>query len=395
MIRHRTHAIGARRQARRVAATVAVALAAIASHAGAQGSISMQGFGYPIGGLSTRASGTAGAIADFDLLTPRNPASLTGFQRSVLLIQAEPEHRSLTLGSIKENTSVQRIPLLMMGLRLTSRAVVAISDAGYLDRSYSTASTGTALVDGVLLATEDNETVKGAISDFRAGLGWQLTSRVSIGIAGHVFTGDNTQRLTRQFSDTLSFGTVSDTSGVDFLGRAISVGGEAVLPKGFGVSVSYRAGGEMREERRSTIIRRAKVPNLLSAGLLYNGLTGATFVAHVDKTNWTALSGLGSTTFETHDATNWSIGAEITGQRIRGNNVEYRLGTGRNQLPFGINGAVIREQRIGGGVSVPLTAAGREQAAIDFSLQRAIRRMSVGAARENAWLFGVGLQIRP
>jgi hypothetical protein len=161
------------------------------------------------------------------------------------------------------------------------------------------------------------------------------------------------------------------------------------------VSASYRAGGEMRAERRDSIVRRAKVPNLVSAGVLYNGIAGAAFTFNVDHTNWTALAPLGSSAVEAHDATNWSAGAELAGQRLRGNAVQYRVGVARNHLPFGLNGATVAESRYAVGATLPLTAVGREQAALDFSLQRATRRLSAGAARESAWLFGVGFQIRP
>ena len=53
-----------------------VALAA--TTAAAQGTISTQGFGYPTGGLSTRAAAGGGAFGEFDFSTSRNPSSLLG-----------------------------------------------------------------------------------------------------------------------------------------------------------------------------------------------------------------------------------------------------------------------------------------------------------------------------
>ena len=60
----------------------------------AQGSISTQGFGYPPGGLSTRAGAAGGGFAEFDFSTPRNPSSTLGWGRGGLYFQYEPEFRT-------------------------------------------------------------------------------------------------------------------------------------------------------------------------------------------------------------------------------------------------------------------------------------------------------------
>ncbi|MGE5750306.1 MAG: hypothetical protein ACM31F_10130, partial [Gemmatimonas sp.] len=53
-------------------AVAAVTLGANA--AGAQGTLSTQGFGYPTGQLSTRALANGGGIGEFDADSPINPA---------------------------------------------------------------------------------------------------------------------------------------------------------------------------------------------------------------------------------------------------------------------------------------------------------------------------------
>ena len=50
----------------------------------AQGAISTQGFGYPTGGLSTRATAGGGAFGEFDFSSPRNPSSTLGWGRGGL-----------------------------------------------------------------------------------------------------------------------------------------------------------------------------------------------------------------------------------------------------------------------------------------------------------------------
>ncbi|MBC8086461.1 MAG: hypothetical protein H7Z40_04290 [Phycisphaerae bacterium] len=361
----------------------------------AQSNISSQGLGYPVSGTSTRVSGTAGAFSQFDLITPHNPAALTGLGRAALSVQAEPEYRTLTLNSVKESVNIQRIPLLMVGARLTSRAVLGFSSSTFLDRNYSTTTPGQVLIDGKIVATNDITDMRGSISDIRAGLGWRISPRISVGLAGHVFTGSNKLTLLREFSDTLTLGRVVDSSSVDFFGRAVSVGGEFRLPKGFVASGSYRLGGKLEAENADTISRRGNIPDRISGGLMYSGLAGASFALNVEQTNWSEMQSLGSALLETHDATNISGGAEIATGRLRGTPVLLRVGVARNTLPFGLNGGTVSEMRFAAGAALAITNPGRDQAVLDFSIQRANRKLSGSAAREGAWLLGIGLQIRP
>src|SRR6185312_14916219 len=57
-------------------AAAAAAFCWSAAALGAQGSLGLQGYGYPGGELSTRALATGGALGDFDANSPINPAAL-------------------------------------------------------------------------------------------------------------------------------------------------------------------------------------------------------------------------------------------------------------------------------------------------------------------------------
>ena len=334
-------------------------------------------------------------MSQFDLVTPQNPAALTGLNRAALSVQAEPEYRTLTLNSVKESVNIQRIPLLMVGVRLSARAVLGITGSTFLDRNYSTTTTGQVLIDGKVVPTNDITDLRGSISDIRAGLGWRISNRLSVGVAGHVYTGSNKLSLLREFTDTLTLGRVLDSSSVDFFGRAVSVGGEFVMPKGFVAAASYRAGGKLEAENSDTILRRGTVPDRLSAGLMYTGIAGSAFAFNVEQTKWSSMQALGSALLETHDAINLSGGAELATGRVRGTPVLLRAGVGRNTLPFGVNGGTVTEMRFAAGAALAITNPGRDQAVLDFSLQRANRKLSGSAAKEGAWMLGIGLQIRP
>jgi hypothetical protein len=364
----------------------------IAPAASAQGSLSTLGFGYPVGGNSTRVSGTAGAFSEFDAVTQANPSALGGVTRTVVSVQAEPEYRTLKLGTVTEKTSSQRIPLLSVIFPARPNLAVGLSASSYLDRSYTLRTTGTVNIGSGTLTTNDLLSVRGAIGMLRASVGWQATSRFKVGLAGSLFTGDNLVARERIFSDTTAFGSLVDTSQVTYFGTAVTLGGEARLTKALAATLSYRAGGGFDARVRDTVRASADVPHLLGASVRYEGIPGSVFAVGIEQIAWSRMRTLGTGLVNAQDAFNWRLGVETAGPRWRGLPLLVRLGFAQNQLPFSTTSTRITESRWSGGLGIPIA---REFGEIDFSIQRANRALAGSGATENAWLFGAGLQIRP
>ena len=358
----------------------------------AQGTLSGLGFGYPVGGVSIRAGGTAGSFGEFDAASPRNPASIGGLQSTLLAAQTEPEFRTLSSGGVKENTSTQRVPLLLVGLPIRRGIAVSLSGSTFLDRNFSTVTTGTAVIDGASYTTVDRSDVRGSIADLRGAVGWRPNARLSFGIAGHLLTGDNVAVTSRGFSDTTQFGSVSDSSRVTYYGKAVSVGADVQLRGGIAAAASFRAGGSFEATVGDSAVSKANVPDRLGVNLRYDGIPGAIFSVGVEQVMWSQMGALGSSAVQSHDATNWSVGGEAAGPSLLGAPTQVRVGYARNRLPFGVNNRRVNESRFSGGFGVPLA---NSVAALDFSIQRANRSLEGGLAKESAWLFGFGLQIRP
>ncbi len=368
-------------------------MALLSTRASAQGTLSGLGFGYPVGGTSIRTAGTAGAFAEFDVLSPVNPASLGGLQRTFITAQTEPEFRTLQLGGTRERTTAQRVPLLMLAFPYAHGLGIALSASTFLDRSYSTVTQGSVLVEGNTLTTVDKNDVRGSIGDLRAAIGWQANRYLRVGIAGHLFTGDNVVSRSRTFADSLAFGNVLDTSRVTYYGSAFSVGGEVQLLKGLAALASFRAGGSLESRIRDTVRSRGSVPNRVGVALRYDGIPGSTFAVGIEQQSWSKMTGLGSVLVQAHDGMNWHAGAEVAGPKIRGVPLQLRVGAAKNDLPFGVDGKTSSETRFSGGFGLPVAA---ERATLDFSLQRAKRSLSgSGGAKESAWMLGVGMHIRP
>jgi hypothetical protein len=377
----------------RVAFAAALLLGTLVGpRAQAQGTLSGLGFGYPVGGTSTRGAATGGAFGEFDALSPLNPASLGGLQRTIITAQTEPEFRTLKFGAATEKSTAERVPLLMMVFPASSGVAFGLSATTFLDRSYSTLTTGAVTIEGQPVSVHDQTDVRGSMGDLQGAVGWRVNDRLRVGFAGHLYTGDNLVARYRKFDDTLSFGSVVDSSRVTYYGMAASFGGELQLVKGLALSGSYRVGGNLESRVRDTVKTQGKVPNRLGLALRYDGVAGATFAVGMEKQSWSRMTGLGSAQVQARDATNYHAGAELVGPKIRGYPLMLRVGYANNQLPFGVDGKTVAESRVTGGVGVPLA---RDFATIDLSLQRANRTLTGGAAKESAWLLGVGIQIRP
>lgn len=360
---------------------------------GAQGSLGSLGFGYPVGGMSTRAAGTAGAFGDFDALSPLNPASIGGLERIVLGVQAEPEYRSLRLANgTNERTTIQRIPLLAVLFPFRSGLALGLSASSFLDRSYSLLTTGSAILDGESVATNDRLDIRGGIGEMRAAVGWQINSRFKVGVGGHLFTGENIAVRSRIFADTLLFGSVLDSSRVTYFGTGLSIGGEARLLPGLAVVGSYRVGQSLDARIRDTVRTTAHVPDRLGAALRYDGIAGSTFSLGIEQVNWSKMAALGTGLTTAHDALNVRAGIEVQGPQFRGVPISLRGGYARNELPFSVTSDPVKETRYSAGIGLPVA---RDAASLDLSLQRANRVLGSANVKESAWLFGIGLQIRP
>jgi hypothetical protein len=391
----------------RAAAGVVVAALLPASLA-AQGSLSGQGYGYPTGELSSRALATGGSLAEFDPASPINPAALGSWGaspinswqrqwwgRTAFTVQYEPEFRRVTSGGVTQSATLPRFPLLAIGLPIRERFQLGLSAATLLDRSFSTEVPASILIGGQPVTGTQRIDVRGSIADVRLGGAYNVARRLSVGVGGHLLTGQNRVVSGRTFTDTTEFGTVSDSTTVDFSGVAVSAGAELRLVRGFSVAASYRKGGTLRAERNDTTLRSAKAPDRLGVGVRVDRFTGASFTASYATTKWTNMNGLGASTLSVFDSPELSAGLEALGPRLGANQLLLRLGGRRRTLPFGVGGGEVKETAFAGGASAPFTGG---RAVLDLGLQRATRSPdggSLAGASERAWTLSVGLTVRP
>ncbi len=383
--------------------TLCLALVLLPAAAGAQGTLSTQGFGYPGGQLSTRALGAGGALGESDPNSATNPASILNFGMSVLYFQAEPEYRTIKANGLSEKATIARYPLVSAGVPIGSSFFGAITVSNLLDRSFQTSVRGQQTLSGESVASTNSFKSDGAIADVRVALAWGPTPWLHVGAAGHVITGDNKLNSTQRFDDTLKFATLVDTQTVTYTGTAYSAGFDIDAGGSATFSGSYKRGGPLSIKRADTTLRKGTVPDRLSLGAAFIGIRGTTLGVRASKESWSNLASLALNSQTITDAWDTSIGADVMGPRLFGSPVQLRAGARHRTLPFGTRpvplpgdgfeaGAQVKEASFSFGAG---GAIARGHATYDFALIHASRTAGSLPVTEQAWTVSVGLSVRP
>lgn len=370
--------------------------------AGAQGTLSTQGFGYPAGQVSTRSLGAGGALAEIDPLSVTNPSALAGLGSSALYFQAEPEYRTIRVGGASERSTIARFPLVAAGVPLTSTIFVGLSASNLLDRTFETVTRRTQSVGGTAVSSTNNFKSDGAIGDVRLALAWAPKSWLHIGLAGHAISGDNRLSSTQRFDDSTRYARIVDTSTVTYVGNALSGGVALYAGRKAVIAGSYRRGGPISVKRGDTTTGTARVPDRVALSAAYIGIRGTTIAVRTAREDWTDLAGLGSAGLPIAEGWDTSLGADVLGPRFAGRSVQLRAGARRRTLPFSVR-PIIAGGGFGTAASVKETSyslgggmlLGRGRAAVDVAGIRASRTSAATLARESAWTLSVGVTVRP
>jgi len=372
-------------------AIVSAAAGATPRVARAQGTLSTQGFGYPIGGLSTRAAASGGSLAEFDHLSSRNPASVAGWGRSGLYFQYDPELRTLQSGDLTDRTTTARFGTIGAGFALGPRWTIGVSSHSFLDRSWTTSvRSGQRLGDDSVSFTERFSS-RGGIGDKRLAVAFRPFARLTVGGGLHLYSGENRLNLVREFDDSVRYGTLDRDVTLSYTGTGASAGVVVTPFRWLALAGSVRQGGTMRLRVVDTLRSEAKVPSRYGGAVRLDVIPGITLMGSADRSEWSRLNGLGSAQAAARDGWDFGAGAEFAGQRTRNASWVYSLGFRQRDLPFSANGAAVTERSLTGGMSLPLAGP---RGTIDLALQRATRE-AAGAASERAWLVSVGLSVRP
>jgi hypothetical protein len=375
----------------RLVRLLSLGAALLASRAGAQGVLSSQGFGYPAGGVSSRAAGAGAGFAEFDPTSTRNPSAISAWGRGGIFFQYEPEFRRLRGPGGNDNTLTARFPLAMLAITAGSSGVIALSHSTLLDRTWETQVRGGQRLGDDSVEFLETTRSSGAINDFRLGFSWTFGTKLSIGGGAHALTGQNRLALTRVFDDSLAFGTLERALTLGYSGTALSAGATWRPINALAFSASGRWGGELTLRIEDSTSAKATVPGRYGFGVRFDGIPGASIGVSAEHVTWSDMAGIGSSDLTTFDTWEYGAGAELLGPRMRGAVSLFRLGYRMRDLPFAADGAEVSEKAYTVGAGLPLAGA---RAVFDLAVQR-VSRSAVTSVEENAWIVSLGLTVRP
>lgn len=365
--------------------------AGVAAPVRGQGTLSTQGFGYPLGGLSTRAAATGGALGEFDQLSSRNPAALTGWGRSGLYVQFDPEFRRIESGDASDRTTTSRFGAMAAGFNVGQRWTIGVSSHAFLDRSWATSFRSGQRLGDDSVSYAERFSSKGGINENRFAVAYRLHPKVVIGAGLHLLSGENRLNLKRQFDDSVRYGTLSRDISLTYSGTAASAGIVVSPFRRLSLAGSYRQGGSMKLRVVDTLRTAAHVPSRFGVGARLEPISGVTLLVGADRTEWSRMNGLGSPSAAAQDTWEYSTGVEFAGQRLRNAPWTYSLGYRQRDLPFAAAGAPVNERIFAGGLGIPIAGP---RGMLELALQRAVRDATTTVS-ERAWLLSVGFVVRP
>lgn len=377
----------------RTLATAALALAAAGGSAVAQGTVSAQSFGYPVGELSTRSLGTAGAIAEIDDRSAINPSALALRPQGAVFAQYDPELRTVTTSAGTAHTTTARFPNVGAVLPVSSRLVLGASASTFLDRTWETTTTLTRSFgpSDPAVTFDERRKSEGGIEDLRLAAAYTVTPSIHIGVAGHGYTGSDRVTASELFADTLQYRNVSQVSNLSYGGVAVSAGVNIDVLRKVNIAVSGRKGGHATMYVNDSAATHGSIPDRYSGSVIFEGLPGTIIAARYARELWSQMASLSASGAQPVDATDMSLGAESAGPRIGGFPLLIRAGIRRRDLPFPANGNTVRETSWGGGFALPISY---DRVTFDVSVLRSART-GVAGVDEHAYNLSFGLRIRP
>jgi hypothetical protein len=363
-----------------------------ASLAHAQGSLSLQGFGYPPGELSTRALGTAGALGEIDPRSPINPASLAIRPAAQVYAQYDPELRRVTADGLTSSTTTARLPNVGGILPINRRLVIGFSASTFLDRSWETSRARSQAFGTDTVPFNESLKSEGAITDVRFALAYAVTSRIHIGAGFNTFPGSMRLTSNEIFADSTLYRSITQISEVSFSGNALSAGVEAEVLPGLSLAFSGRKGGTAKMFTNDSLLTTAKIPDRYSGSIAFSGIPGTTVAVRASHENWSKMNSLSYSGANAVDANDLSAGVESNGPRIGGGfPILLRVGARRRTLPFQTGTSSIQETSFGGGIGVPIAY---DRVTFDIAALHTTRTGLAGVT-ERAYNLSFGLQVHP
>ncbi|MEO7102368.1 MAG: hypothetical protein ABI311_03320 [Gemmatimonadaceae bacterium] len=357
----------------------------------AQGSVSLQGFGYPTGELSTRALGTAGALGDIDPRSPINPAALGIRPAAQIYAQYDAELRRVTSGGMTSATTTARLPNIGGILPINDHLVIGFSAATLLDRTWESNLARVQVFGTDTVPFNERLKSDGGLTDVRFALAYSPGSRIHVGVGVHTFPGSMQLTSNELFPDSTQFRNITQISEVGFSGSAFSAGVAVDVLPGLSLAIHGRKGGTAKMFANDSLLTTSHTPDSYAGSIAYSGIPGTTVAIRAQHDNWSRMTSLSYSGATGVDANDVSAGVESSGPRIGGFPLLLRVGARRRDLPFRVGTQTVQETSFGGGIGVPIAY---DRVTFDIAALHT-SRTGVTGVTERAYNLSFGLQVHP
>lgn len=354
----------------------------------------VRGLGLPGRPLTPRVRGMGGSIGVFDGESDLNPAALvnlTGVSAGFIMV---PTWRHWEGPAGSATLRGTRFPLTSVGGPIPGTHIgLGVSVGSYSDHDYRLTSIDTITMLGQQVEVHDTLSSLGGLSQIRLALGWTLSAKTSIGIAGYRITGSNRMIARRAFGDS-AFLPVQQRAEVSYSGWGAAIGIIQRLSSAVQLALVVRSDGQADVERDSTRVFSVDLPYSVYAGAAFKASGRLTVAASGSFRSWSSADadlkqqgGVGA-----RNTTEVGIGVEYARSLRKPLVLPLRLGFRHATLPFPFE---VGERP----TAVSLSAGtgsrfAQGRASIDLAVERTWSREG-SAYRERAFSLAVGLSVRP
>lgn len=350
------------------------------------------GLGFPGRPISVPARALGGGTVAFDPLSAVNPAAIAAIRELTVTASLGTSFRSYRSADVAATGLEEtRFPLaILAGTVPNTPLTFTASFSTYAERTFQVTTIDTIALRGAPVEVSDRIGSDGGTVDARGALGWQLSRRLSVGVAAHIITGAARLTAKRSFSDS-AFIAINQQSVVEFTGFGLSAGAVFAPTPGVRLAASVRTDTKLTERVDERVTRTADLPTSVTGGLMLAPTRGlrlsVTGIWHQWSVSQDGVAPTGARAFDT-----WEVGTgvQLGGRDLGVSSLPLRIGFRYAQLPFSPTDAQPREIDVTFGSSLPFA---RNRAVIDFAVERSHR--DGAGIRERAWNIGFSFLIRP
>jgi len=297
------------------------------------------GLGRPGRGVEARARalGGAGVALHGGNFSAVNPAAIARINTPGVFLTFGQENRDIEGDFASGDFATADFPLVRIAIPL-GRNVVGLSVSSFLDQDWGVQFVDTLSLSSGEASFRETRESDGGVSEFRLELARVFSEKLSLGVAGSLFSGENRQRVEKAFSVESDFSPFESQTSVEYTGFGISLGAELQPFPEMILGAALRWGGPLHVESDSGGAELdTEVPSAADVGASWQLTRDFIFALAAGWENWgTTADDLPQV--EAVDSWRFGGGVELRALSNPSTSLFVRLGGSLERLPFELEG---------------------------------------------------------